>query len=69
MGDVLAAPGFNFTVAPDVAGEDAYWGTKQRTRDQQPKQADAPDYSDIKMPRNTPAGFTCALFATKWASP
>jgi len=56
-------PAFNFAVAPDVTGEDAYWTMKQRAREQtQPNQP--PDYRDIAMPRNSPTGFICAFFAT-----
>jgi cytochrome o ubiquinol oxidase subunit I len=54
-------PLFNFAVVPDVEGEEAYWGIKQRAREQ----ADAePKYRDIEMPRNSATGFICAFFAT-----
>ncbi len=56
-------PAFNFAVMPDVSGEEAYWGVKQRAREQQ-KLSDAPDYEPIEMPRSSPTGFVCAFFAT-----
>ncbi|MDB5654326.1 MAG: cyoB [Tardiphaga sp.] len=57
-------PVFNFAIAPNVTGEDAYWGIKQRGAAQQAGQVDRPDYRDIEMPRNSPTGFICAFFAT-----
>ena len=56
-------PAFNFAVLPHVEGEDAYWGMKQRAR-QQARLSDEPAYTDIEMPRNSPTGFVCAFFAT-----
>jgi cytochrome o ubiquinol oxidase subunit 1 len=56
-------PVFNFALPPDVGGEDAYWGIKQRAREQGATGEDA-EYSAIEMPRNTPTGFICAFFAT-----
>ncbi len=56
-------PAFNFAVLPHVEGEEAYWGMKQRAR-QQAKLAGEPDYAAIEMPRNSPTGFICAFFAT-----
>jgi cytochrome o ubiquinol oxidase subunit I len=58
-------PSFNFGVLPRVEGEEAYWGIKQRAR-QQPKLSDEPEYKEIEMPRNSATGFMCAFFAT-WA--
>jgi cytochrome o ubiquinol oxidase subunit I len=55
-------PLFNFAVLPDVQGEEAYWGIKQRAREQ--VQQPEPDYVDIEMPRNSATGFICAFFAT-----
>ncbi len=55
-------PAYNFAVLPEVTGEDAYWGIKERARAEGvlgPK----PDYVDIEMPRNSPTGFVCAFFA------
>jgi cytochrome o ubiquinol oxidase subunit 1 len=54
-------PVFNFGVLPDVTGEDAFWGIKQRAREQAPE---PPDYSEIEVPRNSPTGVVCAFFAT-----
>jgi cytochrome o ubiquinol oxidase subunit 1 len=56
-------PVFNFGVLPDIEGEDAYWGIKQRAR-RNATLADEPDYDAIEMPRNSPTGFVCAFFAT-----
>jgi cytochrome o ubiquinol oxidase subunit I len=56
-------PAFNFAVLPRVEGTDAYWGVKQRAR-QQARLAGEPAYSAIEMPRNSPTGFICAFFAT-----
>jgi cytochrome o ubiquinol oxidase subunit 1 len=56
-------PAFNFAVLPHVEGEDAYWGMKQRAR-QQARLGAEPEYSDIEMPRNSATGFICAFFAT-----
>ena len=56
-------PLFNFAVLPNVEGEEAYWGIKQRAIEQS-KLRDEPQYMDIDMPRNSPTGFICAIFAT-----
>jgi cytochrome o ubiquinol oxidase subunit 1 len=56
-------PAFNFGVLPNVEGEDAYWGMKQRAREQT-RAGDEPDYEAITMPRNSPTGVICAFFAT-----
>jgi cytochrome o ubiquinol oxidase subunit 1 len=56
-------PAFNFAILPDVSGEEAYWGIKQRARNQT-RQADEPAYKELEMPRNSPTGFICAFFAT-----
>ena len=56
-------PAFNFAVLPEVHGEEAYWGVKQRARDQQ-RLRDEPEYEPIEMPLNSPTGFICAFFAT-----
>jgi len=56
-------PAFNFAVFPDVQGEDAYWGIKERARASLISEEE-PIYEDIEMPRNTPTGFVCAFFAT-----
>jgi cytochrome o ubiquinol oxidase subunit 1 len=56
-------PAFNFAVMPDVEGEDAYWAIKSRAREQGLLRAE-PDYKEIEMPRNSPTGFVCALFAS-----
>ncbi|MEJ0024774.1 MAG: cytochrome o ubiquinol oxidase subunit I [Rhizomicrobium sp.] len=56
-------PAFNFAVLPDVRGEEAYWGIKQRAIAQQQLAAE-PDYVPIELPRSTPTGFVTAFFAT-----
>jgi cytochrome o ubiquinol oxidase subunit 1 len=56
-------PPFNFAVLPHVEGEDAYWGIKERAR-QQARLGAEPDYEAIEMPRNSATGFICAFFAT-----
>jgi cytochrome o ubiquinol oxidase subunit I len=56
-------PAFNFAVLLHVEGEDAYWGIKERARQQAHLGAE-PEYSDIEMPRNSATGFICAFFAT-----
>jgi cytochrome o ubiquinol oxidase subunit 1 len=56
-------PAFNFAILPRVEGTEAYWGMKQRAR-QQAKLGEEPGYTEIEMPRNSPTGFICAFFAT-----
>jgi cytochrome o ubiquinol oxidase subunit 1 len=56
-------PAFNFAVLPDVHGEDAYWGVKQRAKEQAQLRPE-PEYESIETPRNSPTGFVCAFFAT-----
>ena len=56
-------PAFNFAVLPHVEGEEAYWGMKQRAR-QQATLGEEPGYTEIEMPRNSPTGFVCAFVAT-----
>jgi cytochrome o ubiquinol oxidase subunit 1 len=56
-------PAFNFAVLPNIKGEEAYWGMKQRAL-QQARLSEEPAYADIEMPRNSPTGFVCAFFAT-----
>ena len=55
-------PAFNYAVLPDVHGEDAYWGIKQRAIETQ-RLGDAPEYAPIEMPRNSPTGFFAAFFS------
>ena len=56
-------PVFNFAVMPRVTGEEAYWGIKQRAREQTFRR-ETPRYAAIHMPRNSPTGFVCAFFAS-----
>jgi cytochrome o ubiquinol oxidase subunit I len=56
-------PAFNFPVLPNIRGEEAYWGIKQRAL-AQAQLGEEPAYADIEMPRNSPTGFICAFFAT-----
>jgi cytochrome o ubiquinol oxidase subunit 1 len=56
-------PVFNFAVLPNVSGEEAYWGVKQRAIKEQ-RLADEPQYVPIEMPLNSPTGFVTAFFTT-----
>jgi cytochrome o ubiquinol oxidase subunit 1 len=56
-------PVFNFAVLPDVHGEEAYWGLKERAR-QLGQLRPEPEYQPIHMPRNSPTGVVVAFFAT-----
>ena len=56
-------PAFNFAVLPQVEGEDAYWGIKERAI-RRAELSEEPEYVDIEVPRNTPTGVICAFFAT-----
>ena len=56
-------PAFNFAVLPNVEGEEAYWGIKQRAR-AQARLSNEPEYTEIEMPKNSPTGVICAFFAT-----
>jgi cytochrome o ubiquinol oxidase subunit 1 len=56
-------PVFNYAVMPNVEGEEAYWGVKQRAIEQQQLVAE-PKYQAIDMPRNSPTGFVTAFFTT-----
>ena len=57
------APFFNFAVTPNVEGEEAYWGIKQRAIESQ-SLGPEPDYRPIEMPVNSGVGFYTAFFAT-----
>ena len=56
-------PVFNFAVLPQVQGAEAYWDVKQRVREAE-SLGKEPRYEPVEMPRNSPTGFVCALFAT-----
>jgi cytochrome o ubiquinol oxidase subunit 1 len=56
-------PQFNFAILPDVHGEEAYWGIKQRAIQQGQISAE-PHYEAIEMPLNSPVGVICAFFAS-----
>jgi len=56
-------PAFNFAFLPDVSGEDAYWGIKQRAAEEASSD-EKPEYEAIEIPRNSATGFVCAFFAT-----
>ena len=56
-------PAFNFAMLPDVRGEEAYWGMKQRAIAQQHLAAE-PAYRPIELPKNSPTGFITAFFAS-----
>jgi cytochrome o ubiquinol oxidase subunit 1 len=57
-------PAFNFATLPRVFGEEAFWGMKQRARDQSLLRREEPRYEPIHMPRNTSTGFVTAFFTT-----
>ncbi|MBS0332922.1 MAG: cbb3-type cytochrome c oxidase subunit I, partial [Proteobacteria bacterium] len=57
------APFFNFAVLPNVEGEEAYWGIKQRAIETQ-QLSPEPVYEPIEMPVNSPVGFYTAVFAS-----
>lgn len=56
-------PAFNFAVLPDVRGEEAYWGMKQRALAQQQLAAE-PNYQPVELPRNASIGFVTAFLAS-----
>jgi cytochrome o ubiquinol oxidase subunit I len=56
-------PSFNFAVMPNVEGEEAYWGIKQRAVESQQLSAE-PKYEPIEMPVNSPVGFYTAFFTS-----
>jgi len=56
-------PEYNFAVLPEVTGLDAWWTAKAEARDRK-SLADAPVYRAIVLPRNSPTGVVCALFAS-----
>jgi cytochrome o ubiquinol oxidase subunit 1 len=56
-------PIFNFAELPNVEGEDAYWGIKQRAIAQAQAPVE-PAYADIEMPKNSATGFICAFFSS-----
>jgi cytochrome o ubiquinol oxidase subunit 1 len=55
-------PAYNFAVLPNVEGEEAYWGIKQKALEQR-RLTDLPKYEAIELPRNSPSGFVVAFFA------
>ena len=55
-------PAFNFAALPNVTGEEAYWGLKQRAI-AMARLSPMPHYEAIEMPVNTPTGFVVAFFA------
>ena len=56
-------PLFNYAVLPEVEGIDTYWARKQAAIKRQALRPE-PKYVDIRMPRNSAAGFICAFFST-----
>lgn len=56
-------PPFNFAVLPNVEGEEAYWGLKNRAREER-RLSERPEYEPFEMPRNSPTGIVTALVAT-----
>jgi cytochrome o ubiquinol oxidase subunit 1 len=62
MVHAFPTPVFNFAVLPNVEGEEAYWGIKQRAIAE--GLVPEPHYHPIEMPRNSPTGFITAFFST-----
>jgi len=56
-------PFFNFSVLPNVEGEEAYWGIKLKAIESQ-QLSQEPQYQAIEMPVNSAVGFFTAFFAT-----
>jgi cytochrome o ubiquinol oxidase subunit 1 len=56
-------PFFNFAVMPNVEGEEAYWGIKQRAIETQ-QLSPEPQYRPVHMPLNSPVGIYTAFFAS-----
>jgi cytochrome o ubiquinol oxidase subunit 1 len=56
-------PAFNFALVPEVNGLDCYWDTKRSARESGTPEVGQPDYTAIRMPRNSPTGFITAFFA------
>lgn len=56
-------PFFNFAVMPNVEGEEAYWGIKQKAIETQ-QLSPEPQYHPIEMPINSPVGIYTAFFST-----
>ncbi|MFN7097390.1 MAG: cbb3-type cytochrome c oxidase subunit I, partial [Gammaproteobacteria bacterium] len=54
-------PFYNFAIEPEVDSRDPFWAEKQK-RKQPGYVATKPHYTDIHMPKNTPAGFIAAMF-------
>jgi cytochrome o ubiquinol oxidase subunit 1 len=55
-------PAWNFSRLPQVHGMDAYWGMKQRAKDDAAGSG-RPDPEAVEMPRNSVAGVVTAFFA------
>ena len=55
-------PAFNFAALPNVTGEEAYWGIKQRAI-AMAELSPLPRYEPIEMPLNSATGFVVAFFA------
>jgi cytochrome o ubiquinol oxidase subunit I len=55
-------PAFNFAAMPNVTGQEAYWGIKQRAI-AMAQLSPLPHYEAIEMPVNSPTGFVVAFFA------
>jgi cytochrome o ubiquinol oxidase subunit 1 len=55
---ISPAPAYNFAILPEVHDRDSFWATKQAG-----KEATAPKYADIMMPKNSGLGLIIAGFA------
>jgi cytochrome o ubiquinol oxidase subunit I len=56
-------PMWNFSVLPQVEGEDAFWQLKQQIREGKAELPPPGEYEPIEMPKNSPTGFITAFFA------
>jgi cytochrome o ubiquinol oxidase subunit I len=57
-------PAWNFTVLPRVDEIDAFWAKKQRVLAKQDLRQRQSTYEPVEVPKNSPAGFVTAFFAT-----
>ncbi len=57
-------PPFNYATLPNVHNQEPYWDMKRRAVETGHLQQPEPDYQPIAVPRNSPTGFICAVFAS-----
>src|ERR1700752_2874142 len=56
-------PAWNFSLAPNVTGTDAFWTSKRRKQTRQDGPGLERAYEPIEMPKNSATGFVSAFFA------